>query len=261
MNLAASAALQFRMIFALMLRRIKTRYSSSRAGYLWAIAEPIIWIFVLKFGLQGADSNRPPLGTSYEVFFATGIIIALSWRTVSSSVTAAVVRRGKRTLPAVQQMDAAYAVWILELTTGLLAKVIILAAIGVFGHNVIPDNFLACLASYIALALFSLGFGLTFALLLTVAPGLIHFKRVIILAVFFTSGFSFLVDRIPPSFRAIVVWNPLVHCIEWFREGFYAGYVCASLDRVYLFAVTIVLLLIGLAGERAFRNYTPPNNR
>jgi capsular polysaccharide transport system permease protein len=253
-NVASSAALQLRAIRALIMRRIRTRYAGSRAGYVWAIVEPMMWVLILKVAFKHGSGGQPPLGTSYEVFFATGIILARSWRTTTMQVSMALTRGGRRqSIPALHRLDATYATWIIEIATTGVVMVLVLACMGLFGLDAAPADPLDCIAAYGALSLFILASGLFFSLLITVAPGLVHFQAIIMMVVFFTSGFTFLVDRMPPQFRAIVVWNPLLHCIEWFREGFYAGYECASLDREYLFSVTVILVLLGLTGERAFR--------
>ncbi|GLK66380.1 transport permease protein [Hansschlegelia plantiphila] len=261
MNLSASASLQARTIFALMLRRIRTRYANSRAGYLWAIVEPICWVFILKFGIRGAADHQPPIGTSYEVFYANGVIVARTWRT-TAQVVARTVRRPKRSaLTAIHRLDAAYAAWILELTTGAVAMTIVLAALGLFGFDAAPADPLTCFVAFGAMALFALAFGLVLSLILTLAPGLTHFQHIFMLAIFMSSGFHMIIDRVPPRIREIFLWNPVLHCVEWFREGFYAGYVCASLDRSYLLTVTMLFLAIGLVGERALRNHNPQRKR
>ena len=257
MNVAASFSLQMRSIFALILRRIRTKYATSRAGYIWAIVEPICWVFILKFAIQDKAAGLPPIGTSYEVFFATGVIIARTWRTVAQSTSGVLLRR-KRMLPGLQRLDAAYATWILEMATGGVAMVVVLAGMALFGFETRPAHLLTCLAAFGATALYTFGFSLMLALVMTLTPGLRHFQHIIMLALFITSGFSMLIDRVPPRIREILLWNPLLHCIEWFREGFYPGYVCASLSLSYLFGVTICFILIGLAGERALRHKLRP---
>lgn len=260
MNFAASAALQARSIYALMLRRIRARYTGSRAGYAWAIVEPIVWVFVLKMAVRGGSTSPtqlPPLGDSFEVFFATGVVVARTWRTAAQSVIQILIRAKREKLPTLHRLDSAYATWILEILTGGVALIIILAILQVFGFKAAPGDVLVCLFAFAGMAFFALAFALLMALILVVAPGLDHFRSLFILIVFFTSGFSFVVDRMPPELRAVMVWNPLLHAIEWFREGFYAGYECRSLDLVYLFTFSIVGIAVGLAAERALRRKAP----
>lgn len=254
MNLAASASLQARSIMALMLRRIQTRYSGSRAGYLWAIIEPLCWVMVLKLAHQGAGNVQPPLGTSYEVFFATGVILARTWRLAAQAIAASLARRKGIPIAVIQSLDAAYAIWILEMLTGGLAMGLFLFGLGVFGFDAAPADLLVCIEAYAATSLFALSFGMVLSQVLVVVPGFAHFQSLMMMLIFFTSGFHMLVDRAPLGLRQIMAWNPLLHCIEWFREGFYANYSCMTLDKGYLLGVSVLFLALGLAGERAFRN-------
>jgi capsular polysaccharide transport system permease protein len=256
-NLPASAALQFRSIFVLMLQRIRTRFVGSRAGYIWAIIEPICWIFVLKMAFSSHAGQQSPLGGSFEVFFAIGVVLARMWKTTAGSVEPIVTRTHKSGLPTLHKLDSAYATWLLEIVTAIVVLIVILSSLQAFGFDAVPADPLTCLLVIGVTAVYSLSYALAFALAINLAPGLVHFKSIIMLIMFMTSGFATLVDRMPPQLRDILLWNPMVHCIEWFREGFYAGYECASLDRGYLFAVTICFLLLGLAGERALRRRPP----
>lgn len=257
MDLGSSAALQARSVFALLMRRIRSEYTGSRAGYLWAIVEPIAWIFVLKLVIQSGNNARPPVGDSFEVFFATGITVARTWR-MSVNQTLTIFQRGKSSnLPSIYRLDMVLASWLLEMVTGLVVLAVILTILGLFGFNVTPSNLFGCFFAFAGMAFFALSFGVTYAFVETIAPGLRHFRSIIMIIMFVTSGFSFVLDRMPLAFRAIVSWNPLVHCIEWFREGFYYGYECRSLDLPYLFTTTVLGLLIGLAAERALRHKKP----
>ncbi len=57
----------------------------------------------------------------------------------------------------------------------------------------------------------------------------------------------------PGWVRQILVWNPVLQAIDWFRSACFAGYQPHWLDRTYLAAVAIVTLLAGFALERAMR--------
>lgn len=259
MNLSSSAALQARSIFALMMRRIRSRYSGSRAGYLWAIIEPLAWVFVLKLAFQNGNS-RPPVGDSFEVFFATGVVVARTWRSLAQSTAASLIKGPRSTLPTIHRMDGVYANWALETLTGGIVLIIILSLLQLFGFEAAPGHLFMCIVAFLGMSVFALAFGLAFALLVAIVPAMTHFRAMLFLLLFVTSGFSFVVDRMPPNIRNVLVWNPVLHCVEWFRESFYAGYECQSLDLLYLFSFTIICLLLGLAGERAFRRQAGKHN-
>ncbi|RXF69871.1 ABC transporter permease [Hansschlegelia zhihuaiae] len=254
MNLQASAMLQARVVVALLLQRVRSEYTGSRAGYLWAFIEPMAWIFVLKFTLSMNGSRPPPLGDSYEVFLVTGISMARSWRMCGNQLANIVIKRKRLSLPSTFHSDLILALWILEMLTGLVVMSVLLVIMGIVGFEAMPADILTCLVAYGFLSFYTLAFGLTLGLIITLAPGLRHFQQIFMLVMFMTCGFSFLMDRMPIALRSIFSWNPVFHCIEFFREGFYAGYECRNLDLVYVVAVTIVMLVIGMAGERALRH-------
>ena len=257
MNLSASALLQARSIYALILRKIRTDYAGSRAGYAWAIIEPIVWVFVLRLAIKhNSAATIPPIGTSFEVFFTTGIVLARTWRAACSKIVAILVRAKPERLPTLHRMDSICATLILEILTGAVALTIMLCLFQAFGYDAVPYNLTICILAFVLCGVFALSFGLTFAMINILAPGIDHFRGIFFLIMFFTSGFSFVVDRMPAALRQVVTWNPLLHIIEFFREGFYRGYECRSLSLIYLMGFIVATLLIGAAGERALRRHT-----
>jgi capsular polysaccharide transport system permease protein len=49
----------------------------------------------------------------------------------------------------------------------------------------------------------------------------------------------------PTELRDLVLWNPLVHLIEWVRQSYYPHYTSPYLDMDYLTTVTVLSLLFG----------------
>ena len=254
MNLGASAKLQARSIVALVVSRMRSRYLGSRAGYIWAIVEPIAWVFVLKLAIRHGDQS-PPVGDSYEVFFAVGVIPARMWRTIASGVSSTLSSGRSARLPGLMRLDLCYAGGVLEAITGVAVLVVALSILQIFGFHAIPGDILHFVLGILAVFVFGIAFGLAVGVVLILAPGLQHFMGMFYMVMFFTSGFAFVVDRMPLATRQIVLWNPLVHFIEWSRMGFYAGYECRSLDLSYAFVFGVCCVVLGLAGERILRRH------
>jgi capsular polysaccharide transport system permease protein len=70
---------------------------------------------------------------------------------------------------------------------------------------------------------------------------------------YFASGIFYVPGMMPDWIRAILVWNPLLQAIDWFRTGFFAAYQPHWLDRFYLVGAATVALLAGFGAERALR--------
>jgi capsular polysaccharide transport system permease protein len=64
---------------------------------------------------------------------------------------------------------------------------------------------------------------------------------------YFVSGIFYVPGMMPDWARDILVWNPLLHAIDWFRAGFFEVYRPHWLDRSYVAVVAVVSLLVGLA--------------
>ena len=78
-----------RVIMALMLREMTTKYGRTPGGYLWAILEPIGMIIVLSFGFS-LVMRSPSLGNSFIVFYASGFLVFNHYRSLESVVTKAI---------------------------------------------------------------------------------------------------------------------------------------------------------------------------
>ena len=94
---------------ALVVREMSTKFGRSYGGYLWAIAEPLGGIVLLTVAFSLAV-RRPPLGTNFPLFYATGIIPFFLFTGVASGVaTAITTNRGLLHYPVVTPLDAVFA--------------------------------------------------------------------------------------------------------------------------------------------------------
>ena len=74
--------------FALVVREMSTRFGRSYGGYIWAIAEPLGGVMLLNLAFS-LTVRRPPLGTNFALFYATGIIPFFLFTGVSGAVARA----------------------------------------------------------------------------------------------------------------------------------------------------------------------------
>jgi capsular polysaccharide transport system permease protein len=72
-----------RVIMALMLREMTTKYGRTPGGYVWAILEPVAMIVVLSFGFS-LVMRSPSLGNSFIVFYASGFLPFNQYRTLEA---------------------------------------------------------------------------------------------------------------------------------------------------------------------------------
>ena len=246
-----------RVIFALILREIKSRFGNQRLGYIWAILEPVLFVVVLSivFSLRGRYS---PQGLGLELFLVTGVVPYFLFRHImAASVRALTANRQLLTYPQVQMNDIIFARALLEFATSVVVFVVILTLIHLIKIDRVAIDFpLGVLAGFFMMALFGLGLGLILSSLFPIFPSVQPMSEALLgRPLFFTSGAFFSAEIMPEKAREILLWNPLFHVIEYIRGAFFPGIESLYFDPQYTLTFMIVLLFMGLLMQRALHRY------
>ena len=239
-----------RVLHALILREMVTRYGISRLGYVWAVLEPVGFITLLSL-LFSQIAHSPPIGKSFPLFYATGYI-AFHWFHDISSVVAksAFVNRPLFTFPSVTPLDTVIARFVLQVLTGVAVAVVIFAGLLlILPHNA-RINPLPLIQGFALAAILGLSLGLfnVWATAISktweLAWNLVSRPLLLISCVFFTYWSA------PLIARDMLWYNPLVHVVGYMRAGFYPGYDATHVSPEYVLSVACALGLIGLIGLR-----------
>jgi len=111
---------QWRVIFALVLRETRVTYGTTSLGYLWAILEPVIGTLFLV-AVFSAITRTPPIGTSFALFFGTGILVFQAYRKLTGSLMGVFkANKGLMTYPLVKTLDVVYARGLLITLTNII---------------------------------------------------------------------------------------------------------------------------------------------
>ncbi len=235
-----------RAMMALILREMSTAYGRSPGGYVWTILEPVGGLLLLSLVFSFL-LRTPPLGTSFLVFYATGMLPYIGYNSLSNK-TAMAIRFSKPLLayPSVTYVDAIVARIILETMTQLIVGLIIFTAALMWTGEAVSLNFRAIsLAVAMTLAL-GVGVGLLNSFLNSMFPVWATLWAVLNRPMFLISGIFFLVDPLPEQYRTILLYNPLVHVISMMRSGFYATYDAPYASPLYVFAFAIIPAVLGM---------------
>ncbi|WP_424136987.1 ABC transporter permease [Roseomonas chloroacetimidivorans] len=248
--IASALANQRRIIGALILREARSRFGRTRVGYLWALAEPISHVLVMSI-VYWAINRRAPVGDNVILFFVTGVLPYFLFQKVARGLGGS-IRGGQMLLrlPLVNGMDLLVARAILEAITWICVTFLILGFMVATGRAHLPDHPLVCAGA--ALATFGLGFGIGMinAVLMTLWKSWVMIFPMITKPLYHFSAIFFFIDRIPADLRRWLSWNPMVHAVQWFREGYITEYHSVTLDPDYLLKWAIASILIGLCLER-----------
>jgi len=247
-------ALQGRVVWALVLREMRTRFGHSRLGYAWALGEPVVFILVLSALKSAAGGGVSALGTSIPVFFFTGIVPFLMFRRTTQQLGSAIsANRALLNYPPVRPVDTLIARALLEIATMLVVALLIGSVFAGLGLPIMPDDPLRFLGALSAAALLGIGFGTFNAAVSGVMKWWPTVVTWMLTASLFITGVFFVIDFMPPSIREALAWIPLTHAIALARSAHYPGYESEVVDVGFLVISGLVLLAVGLLAERALR--------
>ena len=72
------------------------------------------------------------------------------------------------------------------------------------------------------------------------------------------SGAAFMVDALPQEAQRFVLLLPMVHGVEYVREGFFGSKVVAHYDMAYMAICNTILMLLGFSQERKLSRILVP---
>jgi capsular polysaccharide transport system permease protein len=235
----------FRVISALMLREMATRYGKSPGGYAWALIEPLGAILILATAMSFLFRS-PALGNSYILFYATGILPFGLYQSVSNNMSRSInFSRALLFYPAVTWADAVAARFFLNILTELLVKVIIFSVVLLMTDSQALLSVGPIMLSVLSCIVFGAGIGMLNCALIGLFPVWMNVWSILTRPLFLLSGIFFLYESVPPVAQTIMWYNPLIHIIGMMRAGFYATYTPTYTSPIYVMSVGLICLFLG----------------
>lgn len=244
---------QCRVILALVLRETRIAFGTAQLGYLWAIVSPIFGVAALAI-VFSAVSRHPPIGTSFVLFYATGMLPFEMYQKYAKSLMSVFDQnRGLYAYPLVKNLDPVYARCILIFATYCLVLLVFFLALILIGLSSFPTHIHECVLAVISLSMLGIGAGMLNSVIKALWSTWPQIEGIISRPMFFISGIFFIPTMFSSEIRYWLSWNPVLHIIEWFREGYYPNYESVVLDKGFLFTWIGILLILGFGGERLYR--------
>lgn len=239
--------IQCRVVYALILREVKSRYGRRQLGFLWALLEPLLFIslFIGIFHLMGRDSQA---GIATPLFFVTGFSPFFMFRDLFPQVASCA--KGNIALlmfPQVSRTDVLLSTVILTALLSLAVMGLLLLMCYAAGYEFQIQRPLEVLGSLGLLIALGTGIGLV------VGAFTIRYEFVSSLAgaflgrpLFISSGLFFTADVVPAKVRFYLLYNPILHCIESIRSGMFASFESRYVDLPYVVYFALILNAFGL---------------
>lgn len=242
-----------RVIGALVIRELHTRFGRENLGFLWIFMEPVL-LAVAVAALHG-NYTLPISGNVQPVPFALGgYILFIMFRSVlSRAETLLEANRPLLYHRPVTLFDMLLARSLLEMvSTGAVLFFLLFAAQYLGLAEPIHDPLLVIFA-LILMSWFC--FGLAMIIMAashesSFVGRLIHPLLYLTLPV---SGAFYLLAWLPENVQRVAAWVPTVHIFELLREGQFRDFASDRLDIAYPIVCSALLMLVGYAAIRFVR--------
>ena len=252
-SLAAGWRIQKRVISALMMRELITRFGRENIGFLWIMAEPLLFavlVGVIWQFMKGPEEH----GIGIIAFVSSGYIPLVMFRTTMSRAVRVFTANGSLLYHRqVTLVDLILVRFIIELIGGMMAYVAIATVLILLDLFPFPADLGALLFGWCLYGLFTLGVALVMAPLSEVSETVEKFLPVTTYLMVPFSGTFNLTSWLSPNVRGIMLYSPPVSGMEVMRYGIWGDKITPYYDIPYAIAASFGLILIGLALCRMIR--------
>jgi capsular polysaccharide transport system permease protein len=241
-----SLAIQLRVIHALLMREVITRFGRHNVGVLWLVGEPMIFTLGVA-ALWSAAGLSHGTGLPIIAFAITGYSSVLMWRNSVSRTNSSIVHNFNLLYHRnVQVIDVFVTRIVLELA-GATGSFIVLGLFFTLGGWIPPpEDLLKVVEGWLMLAWFGAALALTIGAATAYSEIVERVWHPTAYLLFPLSGAGFMVEWLPPAGREVVLMLPMVHGVEMVREGYFGSIVRTHYDVGYMAMCCLVLTLIGL---------------
>ena len=236
---------RLRVLFAMVVREMSTKFGRSWGGYLWAIAEPLGGVVLMTIAFSLA-LRKPPLGTNFALFYATGIVPFFLFSGVSRSVAVSITtNQGLLRYPVVQPIDAVIAKFFTDFLTMFVVGVLLFSGIIFYYGLPLHVDLAAAFNGFLLMGLLGLGIGTLNCVIFGFWPTWRNIWNVATKPLFIMSGMFYTFESLPPQAQAILWWNPLFHMVGMVRGGFYPGYEPLYVTPLYVLGIAGSTFVVG----------------
>jgi capsular polysaccharide transport system permease protein len=252
-RLAVGWRAQRRVIGALMIRELITRFGRENIGFLWVMVEPLL--FGLLVGLiwryaKGPDEH----GVSIIAFVVTGYIpLTLFRNSVNRAVKVFTVNSSLMYHRQITLTDFILVRFLIEMIGGMMAYLFVAILLIYFGEFPVPYHVGWLITGWFVYCAFTLSLCFVLAPLSEMSDVLEKLMPVTTYVVIPFSGTFNMLSWLTPDAREVLLYSPFVNAMEMMRYGVFGDNVTTYFGFGVPIAATIVLLAIGLVLCRKVR--------
>ena len=245
-TLRQSFAIQRRVISALLMREVITRFGRENVGVLWLIGEPMMFTLGVATLWAAAGMNH---GSSIPIvaFAITGYSSVLLWRNSVNRCNSGIQQNLNLLYHRNVRVIDVFVTRITLEMAGATASFFVLAVIFTGIEWIAPPvDPLLVVGGWLMLAWFGAALAIVVGAATAYSELVDRVWHPTAYLLFPLSGAAFMVDWLPPALQQTVLLLPMVHGVEMVREGYFGNVVHTHYDVAYMASINLVLTLVGL---------------
>lgn len=244
---------QARIVGALMMRDMRTRFGRTHLSFLIALAWPLSHMLSIYLPFV-YFSKFVPIGGAASIYMATGvapyILCMYPARQVSMAIT---MNHPLLMFPIVKTTDIILARVAVEILGALIVISIFVFLLMAWDVEIVPPD----PAIVVSAVFMSILLGVSLGVLNVVMVSIFKFWQFIFIAVMIvmwvTAGATTVQLNYSEHTRYLLSFNPLLHLVTWMRSAYYGDYSTIPLSKSYVVGITIGSFLLGFGGDRLLR--------
>jgi ABC-type polysaccharide/polyol phosphate export permease len=245
-----SFVIQSRVIWALIIREMMTRYGRHNIGFLWLFVEPMLFtigVTTLWYFIGMNHASHLPI----TAFALTGYSTVLLWRNMPNRVVMAVTSNLSlmyhRNVRVIDLFASRLLLEGISITLSFFMLSMLFMSLGFMDP---PEDLLELVAAWLMTGWFGASLGLFLGACGEKSELVEKLWHPLAYLIFPLSGAAFMVDAAPERTQQTLLLLPMVHCTEWIREAFFGSKVVSHYSIIYLLSWNMALTVLGLSLER-----------
>lgn len=238
--------IQKRVIGALMVRELTTRFGRENIGFLWVMAEPLLFAVLVAIFWR-VMKGPTDFGIDIVGFVVTGYIPLVMFRTCMGRGVKAFTANGALMYhKQIKILDMLLVRFLIELIGHMMAYLFIGVVLGVLGYFPVPYDVGYIVLGGLYYALF------TFSVMLVVAAASEYsetIEKIVPVTTYLMIPFSgafYIVSALSPEGANVVLYSPAVHGMEIMRLGVFGPSIDPHFSYLYPLEFCLPCLALGL---------------
>jgi len=249
-SLRQSWRIQLRVIWALLLRESLTRYGRHNIGFLWLFVEPMLFtlgVTAIWTALKSVHGSNLPI----VAFAITGYSSVLLWRNMPTRCVGSLEPNLSLLYHRnVKVLDIFVSRLLLEAAGATISFVVLSIFFMAIGWLTPPEDVLQVAGGWCMIAWFGASLAILLGAWSEESELVDKLWHPVAYLMFPLSGAAFLVQVLPTQAQHLVLLLPMVHGVEYVRDGYFGSQITAHYSMAYMGVWNLALTWFALFTTR-----------